>query len=97
MNLMNPMNPIRVRELNEADLRSAVGVVARGMRDNPLHIAALGSDANQGVRMEALRLVEPLKADSSVRSVLSKLAENDQNASIRSQARTIMAQTPEMD
>src|SRR5689334_14810368 len=49
MNLMNPMNPIRVRELNEADLRSAVGIVARGMRDNPLHIAALGNDANQRI------------------------------------------------
>jgi len=35
---------IVVRELDEADLPSAVGIVARGMRDNPLHIAALGSD-----------------------------------------------------
>jgi ribosomal protein S18 acetylase RimI-like enzyme len=41
------MNPVSVRELNEADLPAAVGIVARGMRDNPLHIAALGSDANQ--------------------------------------------------
>ena len=37
---------IRVRELNEADLPSAVGIVARGMRDNPLHIAALGNDTD---------------------------------------------------
>lgn len=44
---MNLMNPVSVRELNEADLPAAVGIVARGMRDNPLHIAALGSDANQ--------------------------------------------------
>ena len=50
MNPMNPMNPIRVHELNEADLLSAVGVVARGMRDNPLHIAALGNDATQRVK-----------------------------------------------
>ena len=35
---------ISVRELSEADLPSAVGIVARGMRDNPLHIAALGDD-----------------------------------------------------
>jgi GNAT superfamily N-acetyltransferase len=34
-----------VRELREADLSSAVGIVARGMRDNPLHVAALGEDA----------------------------------------------------
>src|SRR5262245_3015902 len=50
VNLMNPMNPISVRELNEADLASAVGIVARGMRDNPLHVAALGSDANQRIK-----------------------------------------------
>ena len=37
---------IAVRELRQADLPSAVGVVARGMRDNPLHIAALGADAD---------------------------------------------------
>jgi GNAT superfamily N-acetyltransferase len=37
--------PIVVRELTKKDLSSAVGIVARGMRDNPLHIAALGADA----------------------------------------------------
>lgn len=37
---------IIVRELAEADLPAAVGIIARGMRDNPLHIAALGSDAS---------------------------------------------------
>lgn len=41
------LTTIRVRELTEADLPSAVSIVARGMRDNPLHIAALGNDANQ--------------------------------------------------
>jgi GNAT superfamily N-acetyltransferase len=35
---------ILVRNLEPADLPSAVGVVARGMRDNPLHVAALGAD-----------------------------------------------------
>ena len=60
-------------------------------------LQSLISDANIGVRMDALRLVEPLKADSSVRSVLTKLAQADQNASIRSQARTMLAQTPELD
>jgi len=40
---------IVVRDLGESDLPAAVGVVARGMRDNPLHVAALGTDANQRV------------------------------------------------
>jgi ribosomal protein S18 acetylase RimI-like enzyme len=43
---------IVVRTLEEADVPSAVGVVARGMCDNPLHIAALGADA----RLRARRL-----------------------------------------
>ena len=40
---------ISIRELGESDLPAAVGVVARGMRDNPLHVAALGTDANQRI------------------------------------------------
>jgi len=54
---------IIIRELGESDLPAAVGVVARGMRDNPLHVAALGTDANQrinrltGMFMAALPLV----------------------------------------
>jgi hypothetical protein len=47
--------------------------------------------------MQALRLVEPMKTDSNVRSVLTRLAQTDQNVSIRSQARTMLAQMPEMD
>ena len=65
------------------------------VRDGVLR--ALISDTNSGVRMQALRLVEPMKTDSNVRSVLTRLSQTDQNASIRSQARTMLAQMPEMD
>ena len=58
---------------------------------------ALVSDSNPGVRTQALHLLEPVKADSSVRAVLQRLAENDQNQYIRSQARTVLAQLPEID
>ena len=34
-----------VRELGARDLAAAVGIIARGMRDNPLHVAAFGPDA----------------------------------------------------
>jgi ribosomal protein S18 acetylase RimI-like enzyme len=41
-----------IRELDRSDLPAAVGIVARGMRDNPLHIAALGADAEaRGARL----------------------------------------------
>lgn len=57
------LTTIRVRELTEADLSVAIGIVARGMRDNPLHIAALGKDPDLrskrliGMFSEALPLV----------------------------------------
>jgi hypothetical protein len=65
------------------------------VRDAVLH--TLATDASSGVRLQALHMVEPLRADSSVRSLLTRLAASDQNASIRSQARTMLEQTPEMD
>jgi HEAT repeats/Putative zinc-finger len=91
--LQNDTNPgVRLKALDGLS-----GFVRQdpAVRDGVLR--ALISDANSGVRMQALHLVEPMKADSNVRSVLTKLAQADQNVSIRSQARTMLAQMPEMD
>lgn len=60
-------------------------------------LESLMSDSNPGVRIEALRLLEPVRADSSVRIVLERLAAKDENRYIRSQARTLLAQLPEID
>jgi hypothetical protein len=60
-------------------------------------LEALAQDSNPGVRTDALRLLQPVRADSSVRLVLQKLAKNDQNQYIRSQARLMLAQMPEFD
>ena len=60
-------------------------------------LEALMNDANPGVRTEALRLIGPVKADSSVRVVLQRLAENDQNQYIKAEARRVLAQLPEID
>jgi hypothetical protein len=60
-------------------------------------LAALVNDTNSGVRTEALRLIEPVKVDGSVRGVLMALAAKDQSQYIRSQARTMLAQLPEID
>ena len=91
--LQNDTNPgVRLKALD--GLSSFVRQDAR-VRDGVLR--ALINDTNSGVRMQALRLVEPMKADSNVRSVLTRLSQTDQNVSIRSQARTMLAQMPEMD
>ena len=91
--LQNDTNPgVRLKALD--GLSGFVRQDGRG-RDGVLR--ALISDASSGVRLQALRLVEPMKTDGNVRSVLTRLAQTDQNGSIRSQARAMLAQMPEMD
>jgi HEAT repeats/Putative zinc-finger len=60
-------------------------------------LEALLNDNNTGMRTQALHLLGPVRADGSVRQVLYKLAESDSNQYIRSQARTQLAQLPEID
>lgn len=91
--LQNDTNPgVRLKALDGLS-----GFVRQDVRVRNAVLQALASDGNLGVRNQALRLVEPLKADSGVRSVLTTLAQTDQNPSIRSQARAMLAQVPEMD
>ena len=73
------------------------GFVKDDVRVRDVVLEALVSDANPGVRTEALRLIEPVKADGSVRGVLMTLAAKDQSQYIKSQARTMLAQLPEID
>jgi len=42
---------IVVRDLQTADIDEAAGVLARGMRDNPLHLVAYGSDPDRRERI----------------------------------------------
>jgi HEAT repeats/Putative zinc-finger len=60
-------------------------------------LEALVNDSNPGLRTQALHLLEPVRADSSVRVVLQKLAENDQNLYIRTQSRNMLSQMSEID
>jgi hypothetical protein len=91
--LQNDTNPgVRLKALDGLS-----GFVRQDARVRDGVLRALISDTSAGVRMQALRLVEPMKTDSNVRSVLTRLSQTDQNVSIRSQARTMVAQMPEMD
>jgi hypothetical protein len=91
--LQNDTNPgVRLKSLN------ALGNYVKddvNVRDAVLR--ALVNDGNSGVRIDALRLIEPVKADGSVRGVLMALAAKDQSTYIKSQARTMLAQLPEID
>jgi hypothetical protein len=91
--LQNDTNPgVRLKSLD------ALGNYVKddtNVRDAVLR--ALVNDGNSGVRIEALRLIEPVKADGSVRGVLMALAAKDSSQYIKSQARTMLAQLPEID
>ncbi|HYM76638.1 MAG TPA: zf-HC2 domain-containing protein [Candidatus Dormibacteraeota bacterium] len=91
--LQNDTNPgVRLKSLD------ALGNYVKedtNVRDAVLR--ALVNDSNQGIRIEALRLIEPVKADGSVRGVLMALSAKDQSTYIKSQARTMLAQLPEID
>jgi hypothetical protein len=91
--LQNDTNPgVRLKSL------AALGNYVKtdtNVRDAVLR--ALVNDTTSGVRIEALRLIEPVKADGSVRGVLMALAAKDQSTYIKSQARTMLAQLPEID
>jgi hypothetical protein len=73
------------------------GFVKDDVRVRDVVLEALVNDSNPGVRTEALRLIDPVKADGSVRGVLMTLAAKDQSQYIKSQARTMLAQLPEID
>jgi hypothetical protein len=91
--LQNDTNPgVRLKALDGLS-----GFVRQDPQVRDGVLRALISDTNSGVRLQALRLVEPMKTDSNVRSVLARLAQTDQNVSIRTQARAMLAQMPEMD
>ena len=60
-------------------------------------LEALMHDSNAGVRAEAIGLLDPVKADSSVRDTLLVLAERDQNKYIRSESKRILGSTPNLD
>ncbi|MGC2248710.1 MAG: HEAT repeat domain-containing protein, partial [Terriglobales bacterium] len=91
--LQNDTNPgVRMKALDGLS-----GFVRQDAQVRDAVLQALVNDGNSAVRLQALRLVEPMKADSKVRAVLMRLAKTDQNASIRTQAQTMLAQTPELD
>lgn len=50
---MGELGSIEVRDLRPQEVPEAVGVLARGMRDNPLHVAAYGEDPERRLRCHA--------------------------------------------
>jgi hypothetical protein len=75
-------------------LRALRPYVKSDVRVRNVMLEALLDDAAPGIRAEALDAVQPVRADSSVRMVLHRLAQKDESKNIRSQARTELALVP---
>ena len=59
-------------------------------------LAALQTDSNPGVRAEAIHLLQPVRADSSVRSAIQRLAAEDKSDFIRKQCTRMLASMPDI-
>jgi len=60
-------------------------------------VEALLHDSNAGVRQEAISLLDVVKADTSVRSALTVLADRDPNKFIRDESKRYLASMPHLD
>ncbi len=60
-------------------------------------VEALLHDNNAGVRQEAISLLDPVKADTSVRSALTVLAAREPDKFIRDQSKRYLASMPHLD
>jgi hypothetical protein len=60
-------------------------------------VEALLHDNNAGVRQEAISLLDPVKADTSVRSALTVLAQREPNKFIREESKRYLASMPHLD
>lgn len=60
-------------------------------------VEALVNDTNPGVRKDAIALLDPVKADTSVRSVLTVLSQRDPDKFIREESKRYLASMPHLD
>ena len=56
---------IEVRDLRPEEIDEAAGVLGRGMRDNPLHVAAFGDDPERRVRIHTRGMRNMFRASSA--------------------------------
>jgi len=70
--------------------------VAEDMRVRDAVLEALLSDSDARIRTAAIALLEPVEGDTSVRQVLSTVANSDHNLHIRTVSRQVLSRAPEI-
>jgi hypothetical protein len=70
--------------------------VAADTRVRDAVLEALLNDTDPRIRTEAVNILEPVEADTSVRQVLHSVANSDQNRNIRTVSREVLSRVPEI-
>jgi hypothetical protein len=70
--------------------------VAEDMRVRDAVLQALMNDSDPQIRNQAINILEPVEADTSVRQVLHSVADTDRNPYIRTVSRQVLSQEPEI-
>jgi hypothetical protein len=70
--------------------------VAEDVRVRDAVLEALLNDSDPRIRTAAINILEPVEADTSVRQVLSSVADSDQNPHIRTVSREVLSHVPEI-
>jgi len=70
--------------------------VAEDMRVRDAVLEALLNDSDPRIRTAAISILEPVEADTSVRQVLSTVANSDHNPHIRTVSRQVLSRAPEI-
>jgi hypothetical protein len=70
--------------------------VAEDMRVRDAVLEALLNDSDSRIRTSAIAILEPVEADTSVRQVLSTVANSDHNPHIRTVSRQVLSRAPEI-
>jgi len=68
--------------------------VAEDMRVRDAVLEALLNDSDARIRTAAINILEPVEADTSVRQVLSTVANSDRNPHIRTVSREVLSRAP---
>jgi len=70
--------------------------VASDTRVRDAVLEALLNDPDPRIRTEAVNIIEPVEADTSVRQVLHTVATSDQNPHLRTVSREVLSRVPDI-
>jgi anti-sigma factor RsiW len=83
-------------EVREQALEGLQSYVAEDVRVRNAVLEALLNDSDPRIRSNAISLLEPVEADTSVRQVLYSVSNSDDNPQIRNVSRQVLSRVPEI-